>query len=679
MDRKHQLFCGIALFAALAAASCSRIEVMESPEAAPISSVPFIHATLATDTRTSFSYSDWTLKACWSEGDMIAVTPDLIQYFNAGLYRVTDPGSSQGKFSCVQAVVGSSSEYGVYYPGDRIKSIAQFTRFDYTGQVQRKSDPMAHLGSYYSMKASVSDYSEIDFTGCDQSSCMRFLLSGMTFDHPTEIILRVIGAGKLYENNYDLSQFYYYTSDPPSELRRTTSLSLPLEGYGVEDSLEAFLMMSNLPVELQSGDILRVTVVCADGSRYDSDTGISSPLTLHGGYCHTLTADQWKVSQGDYTEYPWDGDVVTLQKGIDGVDLIIMGDGFIKADFDNGTYDSIMREACENFFAVEPYASLRESFNVSYVKVPSPERVLATSTVNGAINNGHDTKLSTRFTPYSTSVSGNNDLVREYALNALEDNAYERIKDATILVVINQECRAGTCYNSWYLNNGKDYGQASSIAYMSLGRDKEERAQLVRHECGGHGFGKLADEYYSRVTSFSFGYWDNLSSSHELGIFRNVDKYVTSNFNSRFGQSLAPTQDSEVLWYDMFGTANNYESDSVESLGIFEGANTYDVGFCRPTADGWRSIMSQNTGIYNAISRRQIYYRWRRLSGDLDYNCWGMDEELGAFLEWDAANFLPNMPKSVPTRAGELVSGDLPLAPPVLETGQWRDGRFYKD
>ena len=67
------------------------------------------------------------------------------------------------------------------------------------------------------------------------------------------------------------------------------------------------------------------------------------------------------------------------------------------------------------------------------------------------------------------------------------------------------------------------------------------------------------------------------------------------------------------------------------------------------------------------------------MSRDLDYNCWGSYEELGAFLEWDAANFLPNMPKTVQTRTGELVSGDIPLAPPVLETGYWRNGRFYKD
>lgn len=678
MISRHQLFVVLAL-AAFAASSCSVEEPAAPSSEAEIASVPYIIATLGPESRTTLNYTDNMLKACWSEGDLIAVTPDLWQNFNAGLYKVTDPGSSSGVFSCVDPVAGTAGEYGVFYPGDKVQSTSQFTKFDYSDQVQRKSDPFAHLGDHYCMRMSVSDYSELDFSGCDQSSCMRFLLRGMTFDHPTEIILQTIGGDRLYENNYDTGSFTYSIMDPPASLQRSSSLSLALEGYGVESSLEAYLMMSNLPVNLQAGDIVRVTVLCSGGKRFQSDTEISSPLTLHGGYCHTLTADTWKESKGDYTKYPWDGEVVTLQKGMEGVDLIIMGDGFIKEDFDNGTYDKIMRDVYNQFFAVEPYASLKESFNVSYVKVPSPERVLATSTMNGAINTGHDTRLSTRFTPNSTFVSGDDDLVMEYALNALANNANERIQDATILVVINQECRAGTCFNSWYSNNGKDYGKACSIAYMSLGRDAQERGQLVRHECGGHGFGKLADEYYSFAKSFSTGDWNSLADNHELGLSRNVDKYVTAKFNSRFGQSMATTPDSEVLWFDMLSTVNHYESDSVESLGIYEGANTLDVGFCRPTENGINSIMNQNTGIYNAISRRQIFYRWRRLSGDLNYNCWGTDDELGAFLEWDAAVCLPYMQKKAATRSGELVSGDLPLAPPVLVSGHWQDGRFIKD
>ena len=646
-----------------------------------------ITITLGERTRTDYSYEDQQLKTRWSKGDIVSVTPDLWIYFYAGEYEVENPGGSTSTFKQKEAVGSKADVYGIFYPGTKIKSTAQFTKFEYSGQVQRKSDPMAHLGAYHSMRTSVSDYSTISFAGADQSSCMKFNLSGMTFYHPMKVEMEIIGEGKLYINNVVNESFRYATSDNYQNPTEATRLSVDLEGYDSENSIEAWMMMSNAPVTLRSGDKLRVSVYCNEENgvvRYHSDIPVSEETTLSGGYCHILTIQTgWVRGSGDFTNYGWDGEVVTLQEGKGKLDLVLMGDGFIKEDFDNGTYEKIMRQAYEEFFSIEPFTTLKGGFNVYYVKAPSPERILATNTgANGAVNTGHITKFSTTFTANSTRIEGDDDLVREYALKAFTSDAEERIKDATIVVMANQECRAGTCVNSWYSNNGQDYGQANAIAYCALGTSPEERVELMHHEICGHGFGKLDDEYYySWNTSMNTSLLDAQDKYHKAGLFRNVDKYIDQDLYDQLSGKYPLTDTSNVYWHDLFYTSNKYESENVESLGIFEGGRTYPFGFCRPTEDGSKSIMNQNTGIFNAISRRAIYYRYRRLSGEVTSNIWGTEEELDAFLEWDKTIMqklnLPLKSRSI-LEAPASMSAKKPLAPPVLKSGYWKDGRFYE-
>ena len=696
-------------FLAIFLFSCS-IEEPSEPAGSIIPDIPYIIATLQDDvltegpeTKTMFQYSNKKLKASWSEGDEIAISPKLYDYINAGTYRVTDP--EKGVFERSKSVGASADKYGVFYPASKIKSTAQYTRFHYEGQVQRADDPQGHMGAYHSMRTQTSDYSSISFSGAKQSSCMRFCLSGMEFDCPFRIELQSIGGSRFYLNNVVSEQFTYYDIDTPESAVMTKSLSLELEGYGKTDKLEAWMMMSDNDVNLVAGDIIRVIVYCKEKA-YCSDISISSNLTLTGGHCHNLTISKnWKERLGDYTKYDWDGEVVTLQEGIEGLDLVIMGDGFIKEDFDNGTYEAIMRQAYEEFFSIEPYTSLRNAFSVYYVKVPSPERTQATTTgANGASNNGHDTRLSCTFTPNSTTISGDHDLAVSYALAALGANANERIQDATIVVMANQECRAGTCYTSWYSGNGQDYGKASAIAYCALGTSANERIELMHHEICGHGFGKLADEYYYSSSSLNISLFSELEQYHAMGLYRNVDLYIDDYLYTALSGTYPLTTSENVYWHDLFGTANSYEQ--TEGLGIFKGGYTYSFGFCRPTEDGNRSVMNANRGIFNAISRRQIYYRYRRLCGELSSNCYGSAEELASFLEWDATTIMPKIVSTSSSRldaenpsadtgsgsssgtgsaSGEgtgsasgkgVLQTKLPLPSPVLRSGYWQDGRF---
>ena len=84
-----------------------------------------------------------------------------------------------------------------------------------------------------------------------------------------------------------------------------------------------------------------------------------------------------------------------------------------------GSASLIIREM-DSFFKIEPYATLRDDFNVVYINAASPENFDAVNTgSNGASNGKAVTKFSVQFTPYSTRLTGDDDLAHDYAEIAL--------------------------------------------------------------------------------------------------------------------------------------------------------------------------------------------------------------------------------------------------------------------
>ena len=173
--------------------------------------------------------------------------------------------------------------------------------------------------------------------------------------------------------------------------------------------------------------------------------------------------------------------------------------------------------------------------------------------------------------------------------------------------------------------------------------------------------------------------WSKLDIRHQYGISRNTDKYVSESvYEQLSGSSYQITTKNTVYWAALFNTDNHYESEEVESLGVYEGAHTYYNFFCRPTQNGSRSIMNMNTGIFNAPSRRQIYYRYLRLTGQVTEDQFGSEEELNRFLTWDAS-LLPELKAKTSATKEQprtLLEEVLPLASPVICSGEWIDGRF---
>ncbi len=347
------------------------------------------------------------------------------------------------------------------------------------------------------------------------------------------------------------------------------------------------------------------------------------------GYNYTDLPDYYISS-----DYSADGTVRTLQKATigNGIDIVLMADAYSDRQIAAGDYDKAVQTAYENLFTEEPYKSFRNLFNVY--------AVTAVSATEGYEHN------ATAFLGYfgsGTLVGGNDATVFKYAQKAV---TADRMDDALIVVMMNSESYAGTCY-MYYPTSG-DYGRGTSVAYFPLGTDSQMFAQLLHHEACGHGFAKLADEYaYESMGAITSDVLADINKYAACGWYKNVDF----------------TNDPSSIKWSRFLSDVRYTYDG---LGAYEGGLTYWTGVWRPTEN---SIMRYNTGGFNTPSREAIYYRIHKLAYG---ESWTYNYE--DFVAYDAINRQTSASQSVKSRPITPERFE-PLAPPVVVKHSWRDAK----
>ena len=331
-------------------------------------------------------------------------------------------------------------------------------------------------------------------------------------------------------------------------------------------------------------------------------------------------------------DYSADGTVHTLQTATRGagIDLVLMGDGYSDRMIADGTYASTMHRGMEAFFLEEPYKSFRDCFNVYYVDVVSKnERYDA------------ETALKTWYGT-GTKVGGDDNKVIDYTKMAIAEN---RMDNATVLVLMNRDFYAGTCYMYPPENGGNLSGL--SISYFPVSSYDGTFNGILMHEAGGHGFGKLADEYYYA----SYG----TIPQEEINEYRAKEAYG-------WWQNGDFTSDPASVKWSQFLSDARYIS---EGLGVYEGAFQYIYGAWRPTRN---SIMNNNTEGFNAPSRYAIWQRIGKIAFGTAWN--GTYED---FVTWDAINRTTGAAHSQARRRNSVEKTFEHLAPPVVMNHSWRD------
>ncbi|MBQ8483842.1 MAG: hypothetical protein IJ504_06020 [Bacteroidales bacterium] len=307
----------------------------------------------------------------------------------------------------------------------------------------------------------------------------------------------------------------------------------------------------------------------------------------------------------DESMYYQDSDVVTLQEADQKYDtplnVVIVSEGYQKKDLvKGGVFARNARSACDAFFGVEPYKSFRDRFNVYLMAFESEDE--------GISLQGGEQK-DTYFKAYYQAVGntyvnlpgGNYDAVRDVLRNDERFNDDAEYYRTIVIMLINTDADIGSNarFDSQILDSPL-YGEMyCSMGLTMVPAKNMYLGNLVRHEAGGHSFGRLADEYEDK----SYDKLDSGDNHHAQGWYRNV------------------TIDKQAWNWDDFIDLPGYE----------------DIGYYMPSGSNFwcpteTSIMKSNSGTFNAVCRQIIYERIIKQTEG--YNAYSWDE----FLEYDKRN-----------------------------------------
>lgn len=298
-------------------------------------------------------------------------------------------------------------------------------------------------------------------------------------------------------------------------------------------------------------------------------------------YTHTCTVNQYDY---EYGEDEW----LTLQKATrgnnGGINIVILGDGYDAKDISSGDYLTNIKQEVEYFFGIEPYTTYRDYFNV-YTAFP-----LSTETGVGTVNTIRYNRFNTTYTG-GVGLTADYDEIFNYALNAptvTQDNLKQ-----TLIIIVPNSTDYGGITQMWE--------DGSAIAFCPLstyGYPLDSRG-VIQHEAGGHGFGKLGDEYIYHNAFIDFcnclccGHTDEFNNAKNLGWYENLS--LTGKMH-------------EVPWSHLI--FDNRYSDIVD---IFEGGFMHNRGVFRSEQS---SCMNNNIPYYSTISRESIVKRIKRYAGE---------------------------------------------------------------
>lgn len=298
-------------------------------------------------------------------------------------------------------------------------------------------------------------------------------------------------------------------------------------------------------------------------------------------YTHECSVSQYGY---EYGEDEW----ITLQKATKGnnggINIVLLGDGFNAKDIASGKYLKDIKQEVEYFFGIEPYKTYRDYFNV-YTAIP-----LSTESGIGTVNTIRYNRFNTTFTG-GVGLKADYDEVFDYALGAPTVNK-SNLNQTLIIMVPNSTDYGGIC-QMW------EDGSAIAFCPQSTYGYPLDTRGVIQHEAGGHGFGKLGDEYIYHNAFIDAcgcsccGHVLEFNAAKSLGWFDNLE--LTGKMHS-------------VGWSHLI--FDNRYSDIVD---IYEGGYMHNRGVFRSEPN---SCMNNDIPYYSTISRESIVKRIKAYAGE---------------------------------------------------------------
>ena len=298
-------------------------------------------------------------------------------------------------------------------------------------------------------------------------------------------------------------------------------------------------------------------------------------------YTHECSVSQYGY---EYGEDEW----ITLQKATKGnkggINIVLLGDGFNAKDIASGGYLKNIKQEVEYFFGIEPYKTYRDYFNV-YTAIP-----LSTESGVGTVNTIRYNRFNTTFTG-GVGLKADYDEVFSYALGAPTVNK-GNLNQTLIIIVPNSTDYGGIC-QMW------EDGSAIAFCPQSTYGYPLDTRGVIQHEAGGHGFGKLGDEYIYHNAFIDFcdctccGHVLEFNGAKSLGWYDNLE--LTGKMHS-------------VGWSHLI-----FDDRYSDIVDIYEGGYMHNRGVFRSEPN---SCMNNDIPYYSTISRESIVKRIKAYAGE---------------------------------------------------------------
>lgn len=307
-----------------------------------------------------------------------------------------------------------------------------------------------------------------------------------------------------------------------------------------------------------------------------------------------LTAKDYTTSfaveqyDSDYS----DGQVIPIQSASTGpgIDIVYIGDGYDAKDIAKGTFLTNVQTGNTSFFDLEPYNTYSDYFNVYAVVSQSDDSGIGTA------NTIIDTKFGSSFS-------------QNRILPPSADECFAWAKKANASLDLTKSLTIMLMNTSTYEGVTLMYGDGSALACcpVSTNAYPYDFRGIVQHEAGGHGFGKLGDEY---IYHNAFIQTCNCNDGCEHPSGDNDTKTTYGGMKSKgWFKNLSMTSDNTVVpWTHLI-----YNPKYSDYVDMYEGGYMHTRGVYRSEAT---SCMNNNIPYYSAISRQAIVERIKYCAGE---------------------------------------------------------------
>ena len=517
---------GLLFLAAAFLAACSEDSAV-APVPAGISSVHTIRAGFAPedpDTRSRLEFSESAAQVLWTAGDQFKMVKMSASGHSTAIYTTQDDGVATAVFTSDKTLSGD--DFTSAYPASFYRGVGRRgeTGCSFITPVPSEQEAVpGGLKEGLNLAAAWSDSPDADLCFHNLLSIVRFRVDGacvsslasVTFDAGT----LVAGEATAYfEDGVPHLDFSVKWSNPTVE--RSTSVTLSGDFTEGQDYCIALV-----PADLPYG----FNMIFRDAEGHVLPKHTAKALTLRRG----RIVDFGTIHLGDTWEPEEKEEVIEYihqTKGSKKNVIAILADGFREEELSQ--FEILAKGAFDYLFGVEPFKSYKEYFTAYYCRVPSNESGAGVIDKDGNILTPVDNYFGSRW-PEETygNMTADAATVQEYLKTHIPEVVSKELsyKDVPTMLMINDNRYGGICHvygSGWsysqvpYQYDGREirwsfpkyqavnprddsegYRETTDAERDEMGRNIGDWRNTMLHEFGGHGYGRLTDEYWN--TSFN--------------------------------------------------------------------------------------------------------------------------------------------------------------------------------